>query len=245
MERVRDKEMNKKLIITIVVIIQVCFIWQCVINPARSTDAAEDSLVSEDTPGAVVEEAVGGSDESMAEQQDSQEESGQGSTDTEGEMPEQTEPEITSLNAIEEFEQIIMEGQQEVQDTPWKINSGLITLDDGEQCLFLTPNTGFMTPYLSAQGGTIELSFCIFEDVRDKSDGAGLLLQFHDTEGNLLKEENISVDAGQEWQEYSCEIDAAQADKVRVRVMCNNGGNDDDVCDWVIFRKLYIGSSEQ
>ena len=121
------------------------------------------------------------------------------------------------------------------------MNSGLITLGDGEQCLFLTPNTGFMTPYMSVQEGTIELSFCIFEDVRDKSDGAGLLLQLHDTEGNLLKEENIPVDAGQDWQEYSGEIDAAQADKVRIRIMCNNGGNDDDVCDWVMMREARVG----
>ena len=61
--------MNKKLIITIVVIIQVCFIWQCVINPARSTDAAENSSVSEGTPGAVDEEAAEVSDEGAGEQQ--------------------------------------------------------------------------------------------------------------------------------------------------------------------------------
>lgn len=244
-ERVRDKEMNKKLIITIVVIIQICFIWQCVINPVRSGGAAEDSAAAEDTPEAACDEVAELPDESMGEQQPSQEESEQGSVDTEGETTEQTEPEITSLNVIEEFEQVIMEGQQEVQDTPWNVNSGLIALDDGEQCLFLTPNTGFMTPYLSVQGGSIEISFCIFEDVRDKSDGAGLLLQLHDTEGKLLKEENILVDAGQEWQEYSCEIDGEQADKIRVRIMCNNGGQDDDVCDWVMIRKLDIGSLEE
>jgi hypothetical protein len=230
--------MNKKLIITIVVIIQVCFIWQCVINPARSTDAAENSSVSEGTPGAVDEEAAEVSDEGAGEQQTQE---GNGQESDGGDVSGQTEPEITSLNAIEEFEQVIMEGQQEVQDTPWNVNSGLITLGDGEQCLFLTPNTGFMTPYMSVQEGTIELSFCIFEDVRDKSDGAGLLLQLHDTEGNLLKEENIPVDAGQDWQEYSGEIDAAQADKVRIRIMCNNGGNDDDVCDWVMMREARVG----
>ena len=230
--------MNKKLIITIVVIIQVCFIWQCVINPARSTDAAENSSVSEGTPGAVDEEAAEVSDEGAGEQQTQE---GNGQESDGGDVSGQTEPEITSLNAIEEFEQVIMEGQQEVQDTPWNVNSGLITLGDGEQCLFLTPNTGFMTPYMSVQEGTIELSFCIFEDVRDKSDVAGLLLQLHDTEGNLLKEENIPVDAGQDWQEYSGEIDAAQADKVRIRIMCNNGGNDDDVCDWVMMREARVG----
>lgn len=232
--------MNKKLIITIVVIIQVCFIWQCVINPARCTDAAENSSVSEGTQGVVTEEAAEASDEGGGGQQ-TQEGNGSESTAAESGPSGQTEPEITSLNAIEEFEHVIMEGQQEVQDTPWNANSGLITLDDGEQCLFLTPNTGFMTPYMFIQGGTMELSFCIFEDVRDKSDGAGLLLQLHDEEGNLLKEENIPVDAGQKWQEYSFEIDAAQADKVRIRIMCNNGGNDDDVCDWVMIREARVG----
>ena len=49
------------------------------------------------------------------------------------------------------------------------------------------------------------------------------------------------MDAGQDWQEYSGEIDAAQADKVRIRIMCNNGGNDDDVCDWVMMREARVG----
>lgn len=221
-ERVRDEKMNKKLIVIIVVIIQICFIWQCVINPVRGSSVAGDSSsVDGSTPDGAYDEAAKIPDEGMGKQQ--------------------TESEILSINVIEEFEQVTMEGQWEVQDNPWNTNSGLITLDSGEKCLFLTPNTGLMTPYLAIKEGIIEISFCIFEDVRDMSDGAGILLQLHDTEGNLLKEENIPVDAGQGWQEYSCEIDAEQADKVRLRIMCNNGGNDDDVCDWVMIRKAIFG----
>ena len=84
------------------------------------------------------------------------------------------------------------------------------------------------------------MSFCIYEDVRNMSDGAGLLLQIHDGNGNLLKEENIVVDAERDWQSYECDLDESNVEAADIRLVCNNGGNDDDICDWVIIREAAI-----
>lgn len=215
--------MNKKLVIAIIIIIQLCFIWQCVLVP-MSREIPEEEVVEEEQ-----DEPVGIEDTENPEVLDEKEQ----------------ETKLTSLDLINDFDQIVLEGQMEVNDTPWNTNMGLITLEEGGQCLLLLPNTGMMTPYLSLTKGKIEMSFCIFKDVRDKSDGAGLLLQIHDESGNLLKEENIPVDAAQEWQDYSCDISDLGVENIRVRIMCNNGGNDDDICDWVMLRKAIISSKEE
>lgn len=109
----------------------------------------------------------------------------------------------------------------------------------------MTPNTGVTTPDLSIIEGTLELTFCIYEAVRDKSDGAGILIQVTDDMGNLLKEDQIMVNANKEWQEYSIGIGGFEAEQIKVRIMCNNGGNNDDICDWVMIRDLKVSSQKQ
>lgn len=206
--------MNKKLIITIVIVIQLCFVWQCVINPVINNEVKDETL-----------------EENIAEKNSN--------------INQEGETNYTSFSLIEEFDQVIMEGQMNVEDNPWSINVGLVTLEDGNEYLFLTPNTGVTTPDLSIKEGTLELTFCIYEAVRDRSDGAGILIQVTDDMGNLLKEDQIMVNANKEWQEYSIGIGGFEVEQIKVRIMCNNGGNNDDICDWVMIRDLKVSSEKQ
>lgn len=71
------------------------------------------------------------------------------------------------------------------------------------------------------------------------------MIQVTDDMGNLLKEDQIMVNANKEWQEYSIGIGGFEAEQIKVRIMCNNGGNNDDICDWVMIRDLKVSSQKQ
>lgn len=216
--------MNKKLIIVVVVIIQMLFIWRCILAPADKNGLNPDEKQQEIQP-----------QQETQLQQDTEENFVQ--------VPEneQTDELLSnSLDFIQDFQELILEGQKPVTDTPWGINAGVIELEEGEKVLLLTPNTGVMTQYMSIFGKKLRMTFCIYKEVRNMSDGAGLLLQIHDGEGNLIKEENIAVDAELDWQTYECDLSDKSADGADIRIVCNNGGNDDDACDWVIIRDAVI-----
>lgn len=218
--------MNKKFIAAIIIIIQICFIWRCMAVPAMENNSDEKTDFE--------------TEEMVENVQESSEEESLSGPETVVENEESEEQFLTSLDFIHDFQSLIIEGQQNVEDTPWNTNAGLIELEDAGKALLLTPNTGVMTPFMNITGKKITLKFCIYEGVRDMSDGAGLLLQIHGEEGKLLKEENIFVDSSLDWQTYECDLSGIGGDGADVRIVCNNGGNDDDVCDWVVINYAVI-----
>ena len=204
--------MNKKLIIVVVVIIQMLFIWRCILAPADKSGLKMDEKQQETEEIFIQVPESGQPDELLSD----------------------------SLDFVQNFQELMLQGQRSVTDTPWKTNAGIIELEEGEKVLLLTPNTGVMAPYMDIFGKKLRMTFCIYEEVRDMSDGAGLLLQIHDGEGNLIKEEHIAVDAALGWQTYECDLTEKDVDGADIRIVCNNGGNDDDACDWVIIRDAVI-----
>jgi hypothetical protein len=132
------------------------------------------------------------------------------------------------------WEQLSFEGAAATDDTPWNITAGTFEMDDEGECILLTPNTAVE---LSDVERVSELSFSyeIHPWVSESSDGAGLILWCLDEKDNILFEDSIVVDSEAQWQEYTLNLSEIE-NTSKVKIVCNNGENDDDVCDWVVLK---------
>lgn len=202
---------KKKWIITVIVFIEICFVWRCFFSHLiKDTSQPLDAEVER--------------------------------TDAEESLHNNEEYELSSAtfsyNLLQET--LSFEGNRATEDTPWGVNAGKLELDEGEKCLFLTPNTGFSTGILQFLPRRIRISASIYETVREKSDGAGLLIQIYDEKDDLVKEFSFEVNTEEDKQTSEYDLDDLPSHNIRVRVVCNNGGKNDDICDWVIIDQAVI-----
>ena len=124
-------------------------------------------------------------------------------------------------------------GSQDTDDNPWGYTAGEITDDTGNYIL-LTPNTSFMID-IAESDSLISLQTTIHPWVAESSDGAGVEVWMLDESGNILFQESITLDPDGSWYSIQYPSDLLQ-NATSIQFLCNNGTNDDDSCDWVIFK---------
>jgi hypothetical protein len=131
-------------------------------------------------------------------------------------------------------EQLVFEGASDTADTPWNITAGTFEMEDEGECILLTPNTA--VELLDVEGvSEFSFSYEIHPWVSESSDGAGLILWCLDEKDDILFEDSIDVDSEVQWQEYTLKLDEIE-NASKIKIACNNGANDDDVCDWVVLK---------
>ena len=127
--------------------------------------------------------------------------------------------------------QISIENIQAVNDNPWGYNAGIIEIDDGDNCIFLTPDT-YVTFY-QINDSKVSFDLEIHPWVAELSDGAGILIWLMDEEDHICSQETFFIDNSSNWK--SLEIDLASFPTVsRIRLLCNNGVNNNNDGDWVV-----------
>lgn len=119
-------------------------------------------------------------------------------------------------------------------DNPWGFTAGIIDTDTDGKCLFITPNTA-VEMYDLTEKESLPLQFMIHPWVAKDSDGAGVVVWYLDKDDNILGQEEISVSNSDKWKNF--EIDLKQYQGIaKVKLLCNNGANNDDTSDWVIIK---------
>ena len=135
------------------------------------------------------------------------------------------------------LEHVEIEGVSDTQDNPWGKTAGIFDMEDIGKCIFLTPNTGFQVKDLSEDLTTVSLKAKIHPWMVEYTDGAGLVVWYLDSEGEILHEDTVSVAISDEWTMFSFDI-VQYENADTVKIMCNNGENNDDSGDWVIVKQF-------
>lgn len=142
---------------------------------------------------------------------------------------------VMTDKADEIWNSIEFQGVEETSDNPWNFNAGIIDMDGEGKCILLTPNTAVI---ISVDGVMDKLNFGyeIHPWVKELSDGAELLIQLLDKDGNIIYDEKVMVDSHSEKKSYELSIN--EYGKVqKIKIVCNNGNQNDDNGDWVVLSK--------
>jgi len=129
---------------------------------------------------------------------------------------------------------ITFENSNKTTDTPWGYTAGIVEVDDIGKCAFLTPNTSFTLSDLDANS-KISLQAKLHPWIAEQSDGAGVIVWIMDENGDIINVDKIDINNGDSWVNIQYSIGEYE-NASQIKFLCNNGKNDDDVCDWVIFR---------
>lgn len=148
-----------------------------------------------------------------------------------------TETGIQDSALVEEgiWSDAVFEGVKETTDTPWNFNAGIFTMDDVGSCVLLTPNTS-VSLNIPQDADSLSICYEIHPWMKEISDGAGMVIWIMDKNDNILSESTVSVNAGDERQ--VCKLDLSELkDAYSIKILCNNGNNNDDSGDWVVIRE--------
>ena len=138
-----------------------------------------------------------------------------------------------NIKTADSFVNLSFEGSQETFDNPWNTTAGWIDTEEDGRCIFLTPNTAVFFEITGAE--TLVFDYELHPWVKENSDGAGILLWVMDEEDTILYQEEIFVDAKDSWKRV--ELDLRPYKSVgRIKMLCNNGKNEDDNGDWVLVK---------
>lgn len=132
------------------------------------------------------------------------------------------------------FANLEFEGSKDTSDNPWMKTAGLFEMENLGKCIFLTPNTGVVFGGVS-YGEAVALECGIHPWVIESSDGAGLVMWVLDDQDNILYQEEWNISNQDEWQTVTLPLQNYEA-AAKVKILCNNGKNEDDSGDWVIIR---------
>ena len=122
-------------------------------------------------------------------------------------------------------------GANNTEDNPWNTTAGLITLDDGREAVFLTPQTQYEIPIENEK--SIRFEYMLYDQVRDASDGAALVVEYLNEKDEEIYQEVLDITKDDVWLTYHDELDNIS----KVRISCGNGNHGDDTADWVIIRE--------
>lgn len=131
---------------------------------------------------------------------------------------------------------ISFEGNRETTDNPWNMTAGKFEMEGEGSCIFLTPNTAVIFDGIE-QLTSFSFRYEIHPWVRESSDGAGFLVWVLDGENSVLYQEEILVSSEEEWNEYQINLENYQ-NVEKVKVLCNNGVNNNDNADWLILKSV-------
>ena len=162
--------------------------------------------------------------------------------DTSGKL-EQVQPEITNEiteSGMDESQgkfggwNLTFENVNTVSDNPWGITAGMIQEESEGECIFLTPNTSVVIDGLDLEmiKTGVSMDFEIHPWVSENSDGAGIIVWYMNDAGKIIAQDEWAISNQEAWQEYILHCDSE--DVTKVKLLCNNGENDDDSADWVL-----------
>lgn len=143
---------------------------------------------------------------------------------------EQPQSENGNQSVWSEFN-LEFEGSEKTSDNPWGYTAGIIETDFAGECILLNPNT-LVTLNVSEDWELLNLAFKIHPWVAESSDGAGIVVQFLDSDENVLAENLVDIGNETKWKNHSFEL--KEKNVSTVKLACNNGKNNDDAADWVI-----------
>lgn len=123
----------------------------------------------------------------------------------------------------------------ETDENPWGFTAGIIDVDEYGKAVLLNPNTSFTIVDLE-DSENVEIEARIHPWVAEYSDGVGIVVWYLDAEGNIVEEQELQMDSEKTTNIF---IDMSQHDGVsQIKFLCNNGTNNDDSCDWLIFSSV-------
>lgn len=129
---------------------------------------------------------------------------------------------------------LVFEKSDKTADNPWGFTAGVIDVDD-EKCVLLTPNTDVVM-YPTKEASTCKINAYIHPWVSDSSDGAGLVIWYLDENDEILGQEEYTVDVNGVKTEIKLDLNSYQGTN-HLKILCNNGGNNNDSGDWVVTEK--------
>ena len=168
--------------------------------------------------------------------------------------PQEEESEGISLNpsaviadnhnasSWEEYE-ITFENVESTTDNPWGYTAGMIDTDTEGECIFLTPNTAVLISGIREKiiGNNLLLEASIHPWIADSSDGAGVIVWYLDENNEILQQDSIEISSKESWQEILLRFEDECI--TGVKLLCNNGTNDNDAADWLIIKPGKFHSS--
>lgn len=123
------------------------------------------------------------------------------------------------------------EGVSKTEDNPWGVTAGVIQMEETGEAIFLTPRTNCLIQPVEDQELRLEVG--LHPSVRDVSDGANLIISTIGETDEIIEEMYIAVPPTAQWMQYTIHV-AEKA--VCIKLLCENGDNNDDSGDWVIVR---------
>lgn len=149
------------------------------------------------------------------------------------EVQELSEPEtvqkVATLVDIVDFD-----GANETSDNPWNVTAGIIDVENEGECIFLTPNTSAKIE-LTNQDKEVSFQYQIHPWMKETSSGAGIVIWVLDHQDTILCTEEFEIDEKNGWTEYKLDLED-YSDVSNVKILCNNGADDNDSGDWVIIK---------
>lgn len=124
------------------------------------------------------------------------------------------------------------DGVKTTEDTPWGFNAGIIDSDEQSQWILLNPNTSVLI-YDAKDDMQSSLYARVHPWVAELSDGVGILVWYMDDEDNTVYQQEISVDNSDKWKPLNLDSDHF-SEAASIKLLCNNGINNDDTGDWLI-----------
>ena len=129
--------------------------------------------------------------------------------------------------------EVKIEGNRKTDDNPWGYIAGVIDDDELGEVVLLNPNTSITFRNLSGDE-KIEMEIGIYPLVASASDGAGLDVWFM-KDDDIIDKSFIDVANDSSWKDIKFSVkDYPMANGIKI--LCNNGKNDNDECDWVILK---------
>lgn len=129
---------------------------------------------------------------------------------------------------------ITFEGNHEVADNPWGVNAGIVEDDDIGKCVLLTPGTGFTIENINDKEFLLQTK--LHPWAASSSDGVTLDISLMGSNDELINEYFVDIDSNDSWLDLSLDIEDIN-NLSKIKVICDNGKNDDSSWDWLVFRK--------
>ena len=149
--------------------------------------------------------------------------------------------EIQELSELETVQKVAVladivdfDGANETSDNPWNVTAGMIDVENEGECIFLTPNTSAKIE-LTNQDKEVSFQYQIHPWMKETSSGAGIVIWILDQQDTILCTEELEIDAESDWTEYKLDL-TDYSDACDIKILCNNGDDDNDSGDWVIIK---------
>lgn len=121
----------------------------------------------------------------------------------------------------------------EAGENPWGVAAGIIEVEN-DRCILLNPKTSanIMLPDNIEE---LSISYKIHPSVSSASDGAGITLYLYDNNNSILVQQELEVSNENDWEEYCLDLMQYNNPKA-LKLICNGGQSDINICDWVIIK---------